>query len=256
MRSTYVVINADDFGLSAVVNREIVRCFSSEAISSTTIMANENFFDEAVELARTHGFADRVGVHLNLSHGRPLSDVPARLRRADGTLAFPQRRTWAPKADLESLRRELSAQVGRVVAAGLRPSHFDSHEHWVNSFPYTRVVLDVAREFGVRWIRPARNWLYRPSLIKTGFKVLYNSYLRSEGVMGVRRFTDCKDFLGHRQAGGTLPAGGLELMCHPAARIPASDDTAGSESDLVESPAFRTSLNGANLVSYHQIPAR
>jgi predicted glycoside hydrolase/deacetylase ChbG (UPF0249 family) len=255
MATTFVVINADDFGISSGANREIVRCVESGAITSTTIMANEAAFAEAVELARDHGFSNRIGVHLNLCHGRPLSDLPARLRREDGTLAFPQRRTWASSHDLDSLQRELEAQVQRVVDSGIQPSHFDSHEHWINSFPYTRVVLHVARRFGVRWIRPARNWLYRPSLVKSGFKLLYNGYLRRHDAMGVRYFTDCKDFLEFRRQGGSLPAGGLELMCHPAATLTGGSVPNLRESDLLESQPFRDSLAGATLLSYRELPA-
>ena len=43
-----VIVNAYDFGQSAVVNRVIMACFRQGLISSTTIMANMPGFDEAV----------------------------------------------------------------------------------------------------------------------------------------------------------------------------------------------------------------
>jgi predicted glycoside hydrolase/deacetylase ChbG (UPF0249 family) len=217
-------------------------------------MANEVAFDEAVDLAKANGFADRVGVHLNLCHGQPVTDVPTRLRRPDGTLAFPLRRVWAPADDLACLARELAAQVQRVISAGIQPTHFDSHEHWVNSFPHTRVVLEIASTAGVHWLRPARNWLYRRSPVKSAFKLLYNGYLGVKGVRGVARFTDCKDFLAYRERGGGFPRGGVELMCHPAASMQDGGEAGRTESDLLMSAGFRESWGDAELVSYGQLP--
>ena len=45
--ATTLIVNADDFGMSAAVNKAILKAFQEKLISSTSIMANMPGFDEA-----------------------------------------------------------------------------------------------------------------------------------------------------------------------------------------------------------------
>jgi len=54
-----LIINADDFGLTAGVNRAIVEAHERGVVSSATLMANGSAFDDAVALARSQ---PRLGV--------------------------------------------------------------------------------------------------------------------------------------------------------------------------------------------------
>ena len=69
-----LIINADDFGISHEVNEAITLCFNKNYINQTTIMVNMPYVDEAVELSKDNGFSDRVGLHLNLVEGKPLTE--------------------------------------------------------------------------------------------------------------------------------------------------------------------------------------
>ena len=51
-----VVINADDFGISAEVNRAVVECFRRGLINRTTIMVNMPEAEDAKRLAQENGF--------------------------------------------------------------------------------------------------------------------------------------------------------------------------------------------------------
>ena len=117
-----LIVNADDFGLSASVNAGIVHAHVAGIVTSTTLLANGAAFVEAVALARRHPTLG-VGVHLDLVEGRPLSapatvgslvdpdgafvgSTPALAARAvRGRLAYPE------------LVAEASAQLARVVDA-------------------------------------------------------------------------------------------------------------------------------------------
>src|SRR5690606_12544549 len=68
-----VIINADDFGLSSDENRTIIVAFQQGLISSATLMANMPAFEEACSLAREYGLQGRIGLHFNLTYGKPLS---------------------------------------------------------------------------------------------------------------------------------------------------------------------------------------
>jgi len=67
-----VIINADDFGWSAPLNRAIVEAHHCGILSSATLLTNFPGFDNAVELARQTPSLG-VGLHLNIVHGAPLS---------------------------------------------------------------------------------------------------------------------------------------------------------------------------------------
>ncbi len=66
-----LIINADDFGLCESVNKGIVEAHTKGVLTSTTIMANMPAAEQAVELAKNLPTLG-VGVHLNLTNGKPL----------------------------------------------------------------------------------------------------------------------------------------------------------------------------------------
>ena len=68
------IVNADDFGLNQSVNRAIAESFRNGLCLNTTLIVNMPYADEAVEIAYKEGFSDRVGLHLNLTEGVPLTE--------------------------------------------------------------------------------------------------------------------------------------------------------------------------------------
>src|SRR3989442_15160711 len=67
-----LIVNADDFGRSAGVDRGIIRAHREGIVTSTTFMANAPGAEMAAALARATPTLD-VGVHLLLSYARPLT---------------------------------------------------------------------------------------------------------------------------------------------------------------------------------------
>ena len=54
MASNKIIINADDFGYNATVNRAIIKSFQRGLISSSSLMANMPGFEDAIGLVREH----------------------------------------------------------------------------------------------------------------------------------------------------------------------------------------------------------
>jgi len=48
---------------------------------------------------------------------------------------------------------ELRAQVRKIVDAGIRPSHLDTHKHTHLAPPVLDAVARLGEEFGIRWVR-------------------------------------------------------------------------------------------------------
>jgi predicted glycoside hydrolase/deacetylase ChbG (UPF0249 family) len=145
MAARILTVNADDFGFTRGVNRGIVHCHLHGILTSATLMANGEAFEDAVELARAHPSLD-VGAHLVLVQGRsvltgePLpQSVPALLR----ALALGRVRP----------HEELRAQMEKIFAAGVRVTHLDTHKHTHLLPPVLDAVLRLASEYGVRWVR-------------------------------------------------------------------------------------------------------
>jgi chitin disaccharide deacetylase len=144
----HLVVNSDDFGMCHSVNRGILRGFHEGILTQSTLMAPAPWFDEAAALAREHGLP--VGVHLTASCDwdryawRPLTHASS-LVGPDGTFLRDLRET-AACADREEWIREFVTQVERVRAAGIEPTHLDSH---MTPMP-PELVAETCRRTGLR----------------------------------------------------------------------------------------------------------
>ena len=183
------------------------------------MMGNGAGFDEAAELAHAHGLGDRIGVHLVLTEGVPLTDAIRRLPRlcdAEGRFRLWRGRERAfhlPSAERVAVVAELRAQVDRVRGAGLAASHLDSHHHVHTEPGIAGVVIALAREQGVQRVRLARNCGTGIGPANRAWKSLLNSRLRRAGLAGTMWFGSLDDYL-HLCAAG-VDAASFELMTHP-----------------------------------------
>ena len=216
-------MNADDFGYRAEVNRGIAEAFEAGLVTSTSLMANQEGFDEACAVARQLGFADRVGVHLVLTRGEPLTDP---IRRSgpfcDGDGRFFEWRASSRvfrlgTAERGALARELRAQIERCRSAGFTLTHLDSHHHVHNEWAVGGVVCALARELGIPRVRIARNCGRGIGAVNAVYKRLFNARVRRAGLAGTRYFGDVGDWL-YLKAGGAEDSAldDFELMTHPA----------------------------------------
>ncbi len=153
-----LIINADDFGLCEGVNRAIVKAHKDGMLTSATIMANMAGAKDAAKIARELPSLG-VGVHLNLTDGRPVTkdNSIACLLDNDGEfISSPAKLAVLslirPKVR-NAIRAELAAQIQSVIDNGLKPTHLDSHKH-IHSFPpIFSVVCELAHRFGITAIR-------------------------------------------------------------------------------------------------------
>jgi predicted glycoside hydrolase/deacetylase ChbG (UPF0249 family) len=150
MAARELIVNADEFGLTEGVNHGIVRVHRQGIVTSTTMVANEHAFEHAVALLpEVPDLA--IGVHLNITHGAPVLPEVRVFGLVDEDGLFYRRnrflkRMVAGRIDLVQVEDEFRAQIEKVVEAGIRPSHLDSHES-IHMYPSIfRVVASLARE--------------------------------------------------------------------------------------------------------------
>jgi len=128
----YVIINADDYGLSEGVNRGIVECFRAGVVTNAGFIVNTDASAHGAQLAKESGLP--LGLHLNLfssSHpkGHELFGPSARLREIlrqreeEGREDVDVREEEIPII-LEEVDRQIAAFVDLV---GRRPNHLSYH---------------------------------------------------------------------------------------------------------------------------------
>jgi chitin disaccharide deacetylase len=153
-----LILNADDFGLTRGVNEGIIRAHREGVLTSATLMACGPAFDHAVELAKQNARLG-IGCHLVLVGGRAVAPVEeiSSLASRDGRLpeslgSFVTRLSSGIIRPKE-IDRELRAQILKIRAAGIEPTHLDTHKH-THAHPAVMAALGrVARELGIRRVR-------------------------------------------------------------------------------------------------------
>ncbi len=215
-----VIVTADDFGLDAEVNAAIVKGVSAGFVSSVSLLVNFPSFGEACELARRHGFADRIGLHFNVTEGRPLTDIMRRCERfcAEGVFVpeheFSRRRRLSPD-ERTALVCEAQAQIDAARSAGISLTHLDSHND-VHAEPAIAAALaSVARTAGITRIRPARNCGERQGVIRRLQNRCFNVWLRHQGLRQVRYVGTVDDVLWLVGQERLTPTTFVEVVTHP-----------------------------------------
>jgi len=153
-----VIINADDFGFCRSVNEGVVLAHRRGVVTSASILANAPGFEQAAALASENPGLG-VGVHLNVIKGEPLSPrekVPGLIGPGGRFWTNPYR--FAARLAFGGIRpaeveREARAQIERALRAGIRVTHIDSEKH-IHALPAVLgVVLELAKEYGIRGVR-------------------------------------------------------------------------------------------------------
>ena len=155
-----LIVNADDFGLTAGVNHGIVQSHQNGIVTSTTLMACSKRFAEAATLSKDLPRLS-VGCHVVLVDGTPTAD-PAQIPTLVIPETPPQFRVSLMKfaamaasgrLDEAQVETEITAQIQKLQSAGVAVSHLDSHKH-THMFPVVlRGILRAAKNCGVKAIR-------------------------------------------------------------------------------------------------------
>ena len=161
----YIIINADDFGRHAEINRAVEQGLVHGCLRSATVMPGGAAFAGAIDIARRHE-ALGLGVHFTLVDGNPIlppSEIPS-LVAEDGRFLPDHtallRRYLKGGVNLEEVRRELAAQLRKVEATGVPISHVDSHQHMHTLPGIIDIALDLASSARIGAVRAPRTPLF------------------------------------------------------------------------------------------------
>jgi len=226
-----LIVTADDVGLHAGMTRGALAACDAGIVTAVSVAAVGRAFEPAVEELRQRPSLD-VGIHLTLVGERPLSPprrIPSLIGR-DGAL-LPGYGALARRSFLGGLAKaeveaEVRLQIERLLATGLPVVHANSHQHLHVLPAVFAIVLRLAEEHGIRFVRipaePAVPWSPRGGQIAMLNALGRRARRRLEArgrTTAVERTIGIAD-AGHltveRLRRALAGAGGTnELVCHP-----------------------------------------
>jgi chitin disaccharide deacetylase len=174
------VFHADDLGLNDRIDDGILRAFVKGVLTSSAVLANGPTAESAVKRLRESSaqwcegdliiapqrtalndpiLPFDLGVHLNLTQGRPLTGnrFPAALLDDEGLFLRPSqlfvKLATSPSKWRAALQTELCAQIAWLFDQGSTPTHVNGHQY-IELFPGVAPILPgVLAKFSIDVVR-------------------------------------------------------------------------------------------------------
>jgi len=216
-----IIINADDFGLKSSVNKAIVDSFNTGLINSTTIMANMPHFEEAVELAKKNDIVNRIGIHLTLTEGYPLTSNILNTNlfiNANNTDHKQHLKTlfFLAKNEKRLIFDEFAAQIEKVKNAGIQITHIDTHHHIDDVWPITLIILKLLKTYNIPSMRILNNLNRSTKYYKSCYRRIVNEFIKLKKANFSDFFGDLPEsFSKLRKRGSFIKKKTIEIMVHP-----------------------------------------
>ncbi|MDA7742155.1 ChbG/HpnK family deacetylase [Francisellaceae bacterium] len=227
-----ITICADDFGQNPAVTAGVLQLLKCGKINATSCLVNSKYWEaSAVELKQIYNDKMQVGLHLNLTEGKPLTDTKC-LKRDGAFMGLNPLLIKAFTCRLKSqqIYQELKAQLQKFISVwGQNPDFIDGHQH-IHHLPVVRkVLMQLYKEFGLAtsqtWVRSVSNMAgvsgLKPKIIVgTGAKKL-EKLLKQNDIPHNTTFSGAYDFNPENDFAETFGKAlaaitdrGL-IMCHP-----------------------------------------
>ena len=230
------IFNADDFGISKGVNAAIVKAHREGILNSASLMINQKYAAEAVNLAKKMPELE-MGLHVNLTNEYPAASaqeipllVDGQGKLKNGFVNLLLLSFFKPRQLRLQVEIEMRAQIAKYLTTGLPLQHLDSHRH-VHMIPQIfKTMRKLQKEFEVPRIRVMnenifntlkynhnKSWLFDGALIKyvlLRFLCWWNGY-KNDVYFYTLMYT-CK-IAKEQFSGVKIPQGykAVEIMIHP-----------------------------------------
>src|SRR5215831_16988235 len=156
-----LIVHADDLAVAHSVDAASFDALDKDAVTSASVMVPCPWLNEVASYAKDHLSAD-LGLHLTLtSEWKIYRWGPVESHDKVPSLLDPSGYLWAgttPAAQNikpEEAEREIRAQIERAMAAGIHPTHLDSHMGVLFAGPNLfAVLIKVAHEYNLLFLAP------------------------------------------------------------------------------------------------------
>lgn len=265
-----IVLCADDFGQAPAISQGIFQLVQQQSLTATSCMVNMPGFSEDAKMLLPYRAQIDIGLHFNLTHGKPLSHE-LQQQSGDDLYRFKtlMQKSLLYQLNQSAIEAELHAQLDAFQKiCGFLPDYIDGHQH-VHQFPIIRDALRSVyrqrlRELNI-YIRLPNENIVSPDFFSHFKDSILNSFKKTTinlmGVNGLKDILDKDNILYNTSFAGIysfstdqpyrqyflkflqmIKDGGL-IMCHPGlASNDATDPIANArkaEFDYLSSPAFQ-----------------
>ncbi len=132
-----LIVNADDFGMSAGVNRGIIEAHCQGIVTSASLLVRWPDAAQAVALSREWPLLG-LGLHIDLGEWA--------YRNGNWVALYEV----VPLPDRDSVLREVSRQLELFrQLTGRNPTHLDSHQHVHREEPVRSIMADIANNCSI-----------------------------------------------------------------------------------------------------------
>ena len=198
-----LIVNADDFGLTRGVSEGILAAHRHGIVTSTTVLVTLPVAPDLRDRLVRSGMG--IGLHVNLTLGRPLTRASSLVGR-DGRFVRDPRRA-AGRARASDVEAEVRAQLRAFARLfGRGPTHLDTHHHVGLWPPVGPIVRGIARERGLS-VR-SQTETARAAARLAGLRTPDHFF----GESGPEAYWTLARTLGRLRG---LPLGSSEFMTHP-----------------------------------------
>ena len=239
-----IVLCADDYGQAPAISKGIVSLIKYGRLSATSCMVNAPYWPEHSKwLIPLTSFAG-LGLHFNLTHGKPLSKAFINLYGENfPTLSSLLVKAYTGRLDKNVIAAEFEAQIDSFEeGVGSLPDFVDGHQH-VHQFPVIRdAFVDVYKrrmENEAPYVRWVNEKIY-PSDFLNNFKKII---IRVAGSKSFKALLEENHIPHNETFAGIYPFGqavkhyrewflkfinasqdGAIVMCHPSLAASDSED--------------------------------
>lgn len=239
-----LIVNADGFGFTFGNNKGILETLEVGIVKSISTNVNFPAIKEIHKIAENYPHVS-IGIHLNLTVGRPVSKPANVATLLDKSGEFYPPREFGKRLILgrikkDDIKRELCAQAEKLLDMSIKITHWDSHQNQHLHPGFFSPAVEVAKIYGIERMRTHRHYLlaiklHRRTLIfkyylRNPDALLYHSFARylnwvarrrgmrmADRMLSPGRLDGMKKF--HQETWKnlfrTLPEGINEIYCHP-----------------------------------------
>ena len=168
------ILNADDFGMSQAFNQAVLKGYQQGILTSASICSNGEAFESAVGEIIPQCPNLSVGVHLNIIEGKSLTDVRmltdeyGNFNNGYGALIL---KSFNPEF-LKQVEQEFRAQI-KMAISRTKIDHIDSHVH-THAIPNIfKIVVKLAKEYNIPYVRTQFEHFYMIPSIKKHLTLAY-----------------------------------------------------------------------------------
>lgn len=144
-----VIINADDYGFSQSINQGIIETYNKGLISTTTIMINMPFAENAINLWKQNQNLG-LGLHINITVGKPISNNVKSLVDENGNFYHHNKiEKNEVNINYDDVICEIKTQIEKLKNYNVIIDHLDCHHSIFLNDTVKKALLDVAVEYNL-----------------------------------------------------------------------------------------------------------